>query len=464
MTASAQSKRGTVVIVIAFLALTAGLRVDGADRSGTTTATTNFLRCSVTKPRADGSTKAPAVPILCDYRVGPEFAPSQLLLKVGDSKISLPRESVTRYPAAGQRTALLLIFDVSDPARQKTVSEVYPKIVSIVSQGGAPHVEIGVSTFSDRLIELRSIGPGLTGGAVDEAMFQATGAATEMNRMILEAVDRLAKHPAERRALVVVSDGKAEDTEYSLEDVAERSLKAEVPIIALGIAERPSETPALQSLRKLAEKTGGRFIDLSNRTVPDDLRGSLLEFTDGGGRVYFDGSPFHGTKPISVTLTDKSKRNLMLTSQLEFPDTRSAPARVLDFGRMYWWVIVLGLAAVAGSAAILVRRRSRQAAQHAPLPVLAELREMSGVEVVHEIRKSGVTIGRDQINDIVLRNSSVSSRHAELHRARTGAFILSDLGSTNGITLNGERVTAAELRSGDIVEIAEVRLRFTLHG
>jgi pSer/pThr/pTyr-binding forkhead associated (FHA) protein len=111
-----------------------------------------------------------------------------------------------------------------------------------------------------------------------------------------------------------------------------------------------------------------------------------------------------------------------------------------------------------------VRRRSRQAAQHAPLPVLAELREMSGVEVVHEIRKSGVTIGRDQINDIVLRNSSVSSRHAELHRARTGAFILSDLGSTNGITLNGERVTAAELRSGDIVEIAEVRLRFTLHG
>jgi hypothetical protein len=30
--------------------------------------------------------------------------------------------------------------------------------------------------------------------------------------------------------------------------------------------------------------------------------------------------------------------------------------------------------------------------------------------------------------------------------------------------LNGERVTAAELRSGDIVEIAEVRLRFTLHG
>ena len=59
-----------------------------------------------------------------------------------------------------------------------------------------------------------------------------------------------------------------------------------------------------------------------------------------------------------------------------------------------------------------------------------------------------VTVGRDAENDIVLADSSVSSRHCAVVRADDG-YILKDLDSTNGTLLNGELIKEAPLRAGD---------------
>jgi hypothetical protein len=422
----------------------------------------NFLTCSVQQTRVEVAPKASPGFVRCDYQVESAFSATQLLLRIGEVSVPLSRESVARYPATGQKTALQLLFDISDPARQRTVSEIYPLILAGLEASKKAHVDIGVSTFSDRLTEIRPIGSSSAAVSSGEQTFQATGAATEMNRMMLEAIGLLAKHAADRKAIVVISDGKAEDTEYSLEDVVKRANEVGLPIIALGIAERPSDTPALQSLRKLADLTGGRFIDLSGKTVPTDLAERLLEVTDGGGRISFDGSPFYGPRLISVILNDKDKRGLTLKATIDFPDNRTLGDKVKQTAKSFWWAILGGLALLVGGVVFFMRRRAMHAAKEAPPPILAELRELSGSEIVHHLRKSGVTIGRDATNDVVLRNSSVSSRHAELHRSRAGAFMLSDLGSTNGVFVNGEKVNATELRSGDIIEIAEVRLQFNL--
>jgi predicted component of type VI protein secretion system len=72
-----------------------------------------------------------------------------------------------------------------------------------------------------------------------------------------------------------------------------------------------------------------------------------------------------------------------------------------------------------------------------------------------------VTIGRLDENDIQVDSSSVSSRHAEMARSRDG-FELRDLGSTNGIKLDGKLVSHVALRDGMKVELGEVVFGFEL--
>jgi predicted component of type VI protein secretion system len=75
---------------------------------------------------------------------------------------------------------------------------------------------------------------------------------------------------------------------------------------------------------------------------------------------------------------------------------------------------------------------------------------------------SGATIGRSRECDVVLADANVSRRHAEL-RPSGGAWVVEDLGSTNGVKVNGRRITAASaLNAGDTIELGTSALTFEL--
>ena len=60
-----------------------------------------------------------------------------------------------------------------------------------------------------------------------------------------------------------------------------------------------------------------------------------------------------------------------------------------------------------------------------------------------------LTVGRDaECCDVVFEHPTVSRRHAQLHH-RDGAWVLQDLDSTNGTTINGRRVARCRLQPGD---------------
>jgi hypothetical protein len=74
----------------------------------------------------------------------------------------------------------------------------------------------------------------------------------------------------------------------------------------------------------------------------------------------------------------------------------------------------------------------------------------------------GATIGRSRDCDVVLSDPNVSRRHAEL-RPRGGGWAIADLGSTNGVSVNGVRVERPQtLRPGDRIEIGTSLLTFEL--
>ncbi|MFJ4918580.1 FHA domain-containing protein [Streptomyces sp. NPDC088725] len=68
-------------------------------------------------------------------------------------------------------------------------------------------------------------------------------------------------------------------------------------------------------------------------------------------------------------------------------------------------------------------------------------------------------IGRDPVNALRLSHDTVSRLHAELS-LRGGQWVLRDLGSTNGTTVNGRRVTGTALvGDGDLVSFGQMSFR-----
>jgi hypothetical protein len=75
---------------------------------------------------------------------------------------------------------------------------------------------------------------------------------------------------------------------------------------------------------------------------------------------------------------------------------------------------------------------------------------------------TGAVIGRSRDCDVVLGDGNVSRRHAEVRPTDSG-WAVNDLGSTNGVLLNGRRVDgSAPLRAGDRIEVGTTELRFEL--
>lgn len=67
--------------------------------------------------------------------------------------------------------------------------------------------------------------------------------------------------------------------------------------------------------------------------------------------------------------------------------------------------------------------------------------------------KTVLSVGRRESSDIVLRFPNVSGRHCELSLV-DGNWVVKDLGSSNGIKVNGVRVTEQRLDPGDKLSVA----------
>ena len=70
-----------------------------------------------------------------------------------------------------------------------------------------------------------------------------------------------------------------------------------------------------------------------------------------------------------------------------------------------------------------------------------------------------VVVGRSRDCDVVLDDPNVSRRHAELRR-QGDTWMVADLGSTNGVKVNGRRVEHAVLKAGDEITLGLSRLSF----
>jgi len=106
--------------------------------------------------------------------------------------------------------------------------------------------------------------------------------------------------------------------------------------------------------------------------------------------------------------------------------------------------------------------RPAPVATDVPLENMTRLlvREQEGVEEVHTLGRR-TTVGRTPENDIMLDTGFISRHHAVL-LASSRFTIVEDLNSTNGVRVNGRRVTRQVLHDGDIVTIGKTDFRYQL--
>jgi hypothetical protein len=98
--------------------------------------------------------------------------------------------------------------------------------------------------------------------------------------------------------------------------------------------------------------------------------------------------------------------------------------------------------------------------EHARVRAQMALLVLEGKRMV--VGPAGVTIGRSRQSDIVVDDPNVSRQHAEV-RPRGGSWVLTDLGSTNGSSVNGRRIDRPEvLKPGDEIEVGTSAMTFEL--
>ena len=68
-----------------------------------------------------------------------------------------------------------------------------------------------------------------------------------------------------------------------------------------------------------------------------------------------------------------------------------------------------------------------------------------------------ITIGRSADNDLVIDDQTISGKHCKV-TFENGQYFLTDLESTNGTSVNGEKISKIALSAGQTVELGKVKI------
>lgn len=441
----------------------------------------------------------------CDLR-GPALDPAaSISATLGD--VRLPVGDTRAFGAAGERIAVLMLVDTSDPARAAVVSRIGEQIGRMIAQAGAGIV-VGLARFDTDYQLLVPIGgpPDELGEAA--ATLRAAGKTTELYRAVREGARELGKADARRRFLFLFSDGLAEDYAYGHADAVEAARAAGAGIMAFGYPRSVPLSVALQSLRKLAEDTGGRYHQAdAGGAVPASLLAAPFAGLDEGRFFSIDLAPaaeagLGGSQRIAISAGEAIQLDLPVrlppvaapvavaplppapaavaapSAPVRPPEATTAPPAAARPGAVgpadsaltpwIWFGTPAAMLLAVVIALIVYGRIWRRGTERAPVKAVSAAeyaylvrRDIDGERYV--IAGSPYRIGRSKNNELTIDDNSVSRLHAEIHRRHDGTFTIMDLESLNGIFVNDKKVKTVELNEGDELDIGDVPLRFTLY-
>ncbi len=365
------------------------------------------------------------------------------------------------YPQPGNRSAFLIVMDVSDPRREQELRA--DKVIALSLLATLkPYHSVGLMTYASapdvmppHWQDLSDLGEDIAGIALKDEKPDRDGA-------LLKAVLGVGSIPANRRALFVFTDGHTTTPDNAAEVVtaAYRYGVAVTFVTAPSTGLRPADTDMIEAIAGL---TGGEVIGAAEVRRFQMAPFALL---DSGGRATFPLAgayrlPWESSSAVHVRMTFGEQ-----AADFDVP-ARLPPADLRQI-LMAAWPALAVLAAVlvlAGILALVIRRRHRKAAPPAKAAPSARTKvapawlEPIGGGPVYPLDRDEIRLGRDaSTNDIVLADPTVSRRHAVIRRTPTGSLLIANVSSTNGIQVNGREVNQIVLAANDVIRLGDVEL------
>ena len=265
-----------------------------------------------------------------------------------------PLQLIPNYTAQGTAPGhYLFLIDTSITMRGKPLTQALSLVEQLVSILPDNTVH-SVASFDKELkfwVEAQSK------QEFDPSTFKnmsAKGKVTELYRLVLEAMKDLTSNGAARPTVVILSDGRVEDTNYSDQDVINYALSQQ--IILHGLAFK--YTVEAQSLRRLSEATGGIFTEVSETgKIDDDALIYLRQASSNGGLATFDLNSYEGpwstSTSIHFTYTFDNGFSTQAQHTITLPNRSWLEIPFQGYPRLWW---------IAGAA---TRRRGPQSSRAA---------------------------------------------------------------------------------------------------
>lgn len=365
--------------------------------------------------------------------------------------------------ALAQPPAVVAVtLDTSGSIRPEVLAATRDLSLGIL-QALPPGSEVALFTFDDesRLVLERSADP----EAIRQALagIDRAGRFTALHDAVYDASRYLATAPPSRKAIVLITDGKDENSALQLEDGLKVAIENRVPVFAVGVG-RVQEGV----LRRIAKLSAGEYLRL------DDTSGEEI-----ARRVAELPMP---TPPPAAPAPAPAR-------------PAGAPSAEAPGEPSPLWIGAVALAVLAGAGAIYFSR-SRATAHGEAAAEEEEQEEGAKDDATVVMRSPGVapvdktvmlrfrpaltatagplegqvfrlsndtalSIGRAPTNDVAVPDTSVSSEHCRV-RPEGGIFVIHDLKSTNGTFVNDRRVTRHPLVEGDVVRVGETIFLFRM--
>ena len=227
----------------------------------------------------------------CDYRL---LDGGRLESSVAEYEGTVvPGRETAAFPGPDDTTAVMILVDTSDPARQPAIERIINQVEDILA-AVRPHHRLGLASFDTELYVMAAIGTPAEEIRVAAANLRAKGRTTELYRNVREAVRLIGQQPDSRKVLLLLSDGLAEDFAYHHQDVIDAAREHGVVIYSIGYPRSVARSVALQTVRRLSDESGGLYFQANHvdYELPEGIFPRIIDAADSGGSLEFDLSPF----------------------------------------------------------------------------------------------------------------------------------------------------------------------------
>ena len=317
---------GTIVLLLSGLASGAPLAQDA--RILANCAAPQRVAGSADTP--PGAAPAATATVTCEVR-----SPEPVVFKGVKASVkgrSEPLEvEFTGFDARNNSLVGIFMVQIMDAGRRSTMAQMADAIVKIAEQRDGNR-RLAAYSFANDLNVLADFDASKRDFDRLVRAVRPVTLPSQLYKTSLEAIAKLAKERGDRKALVILGDGHTDEAADEHDQVIRAAKDAGVTIHALGYLGEAADAPKFQSLRRLADDTGGfrrevRTSGAQKYTVSNQFVSEVLE---NGGSLKMTLKEPPGSVTVTITATFADGRSASIDRSFTLaapPGTPASPDR-----------------------------------------------------------------------------------------------------------------------------------------